>query len=94
MNPVSPVMPGSEPIEILLGKNQSEYIPLPAVYMDTAFCTMVTRWRPTAEERQKLIDGGDVILQTVTFRNPYQPVNLQVCMPDEAPILIEDFLNR
>lgn len=89
MNPVSPVMPGSQPIEIVLGKDQEEYVDLPAVYLDTPSRTMITRWRLTDEERQAIAAGADIVLQTLTFRQPFQPVNLQVVMPDESPQLLE-----
>ena len=51
MVPVSPVMPGSESIEILLGKDQPEYSPLPAVYLDNEKRPMITRWRLSSVER-------------------------------------------
>lgn len=96
MTPVSPVMPGSQPIETVFGKDQPEYIPLPAVYLDTPSRTVVTRWRLTEEERHLIANGGDVVLQQLTFRNektglpnPLQPVHLQVAMPDAMPTLVE-----
>jgi hypothetical protein len=95
MEPVSPVMPGSEDIEIVLGKGQPEYIPLPAVYLDTPSCPMVTRWRLTDEERKMVANGADVVLQQLVFRdgngrnNPFQPVHLQIVMRDEMPVLLE-----
>ena len=89
MNPVSPVMPGSESIEIVLGKDQPEYTPLPAVYLDTETCAMVTRWRPSPEERAAIGKGADIVLQQLTFRSPFQPVNLQVVMPSDCPELME-----
>lgn len=89
MTPVSPVMPGSEPIEVVLGKGQPEYEPLPAVYLDTVTCPMITRWRLSDEERKAIAEGADVVLQQLTFRNPFQPVNLQIVMPHEFPVALE-----
>lgn len=89
MDPVSPVMPGSESIEIILGKDQKEYIPLPAVYINSDSRPMVTRWRLTEEERAAVKNGADIVLQQLTFWNPFQPVNLQVVMPNENPVLLE-----
>ena len=53
MEPVSPVMPGSADIEIVLGKDQLEYLPLPAVYLSTPTLPMLTRWRFTEVERAR-----------------------------------------
>ncbi len=90
MTPVSPVMPGSEPIEIVLGKGQPEYTPLPAVYLDRRDCPMITRWRPSEIEREALANGADIVLQQLTFRQPFQPVNLQIVMPDDCPVFVEE----
>lgn len=89
MKPVSPVMLGSESIEIVLGEGQPQYVPLPAVYIDSVERPMVTRWRLTDEERSAIAEGADVVLQQLTFRAPFQPVNLQVVMPEENPVLVE-----
>jgi hypothetical protein len=88
MNAVSPVMPGSEPIEIVLGKDQPEYIPLPAVYLNAPAVPMVTRWRLTDEERAAVTEGADLVFTQLTFGMPFQPVHFQVTMPDEMPILV------
>lgn len=88
MNPVSPVLPGSEQIEVVLGENQPEYIPLPAVYLDSEMRPMITRWRLTEKERQAVRDGADVVLTQLTFRYPFQPVHLQVAYRDEMPELV------
>ena len=90
MNPVSPVMPGSEPIETVFGKGQPEYIPLPAVYLDTLSRPVLTRWRLTDEEREKVAIGGDIVLTLLTFWNPLAPSHLQICLPDEMPQLVEE----
>jgi hypothetical protein len=90
MTPVSPVMPGSESIEIVLGANQPQYDPLPAVYLDTPSCPMITRWRLDPLEREEIAAGADIVLQQLTFRGPFQPVNLQVCHSEEAPIFVEE----
>jgi hypothetical protein len=90
MTPVSPVIPGSAPIEIVLGKGQPEYEPLPAVYLDTRARNMITRWRLDEDEREAIANGADIILQQLTFRKEFQPVNLQVVGPDDAPVFVEE----
>ena len=81
-------MPGSEPIEIVLGKDQPEYTPLPAVYLNAPTVPMVTRWRPADEERAAIAAGADLVFTQLTFGMPFQPVHLQVTMPDEMPVLV------
>lgn len=90
MTPVSPVMPGSESIEVVLGKGQEQYIPLPAVYLDMKCLPMVTRWRFSDEEREAIAKGADLVTQQLTFREKFQPINYQVVMPDECPVLVEE----
>lgn len=90
MTPVSPVMPGSEFIELVLGKGQKEYIELPAVYLDQRDRPMITRWRLTDEERAVIAEGGDIVLTQLTWCQRFQPVHLQVVMPDENPVLLEE----
>jgi len=90
MTPVSPVMAGSVDIEVIIGKDQPEYIPLPALYLDTPSCPMISRWRLTDEERQAVAAGADIVLQQLTFRRPFQPINVQIVMPDDDPVLVEE----
>jgi hypothetical protein len=82
-------MPGSEPIEIVLGKDQPEYVPLPVVYLDSPSVPMLSRWRLSDEERKAIAEGADVVLTQLTFGFRFQPVNLQIALPDEMPQLIE-----
>jgi len=89
MNPASPVMPGSEHIEVVFGKDQAEYDPLPAVYLDTVSRTVVTRWRLNDEERMAIANGADIVVQVLTFQQPLQPINIQVVMPNAMPRLLE-----
>jgi hypothetical protein len=89
MKAVSPVMPGSEAIEEVLAEDQPEYDPLPVVICDTESRPMVSRWRLSEEERSAIAAGADIILQQLTFGCQFQPVNLQIVMPDEAPALLD-----
>ena len=89
MHPVSPVMPGSEPIETVFAKDQPEYLPLPTVFLDTPERPVVSRWRFTDEEREAIANGADLILTQLTFQNPLQPQHVQVCFPDQMPVLVE-----
>ena len=89
MNPVSPVMKGSEPIERVYGADQPEYVPLPAVYLDVRSRPVITRWRMDEEERAKVAEGADVVLTILTWGHALQPSHLQITMQDEDPILVE-----
>lgn len=89
MQPVSPVMPGSEEIEVVLGKDQPEYVPLPAVYLEGESRPMITRWRFTEEERLHIALGHDLVFTQMTFGNPFQPVHFQVVGRNEMPLLME-----
>ncbi len=90
MRAVSPVMIGSGPIEIVLAKEQKEYTPLPVVYLDTRARPMISRWRLDDDERAAIAAGADIVLQQLTFQMPVQPVNLQVVMPNDDPVLVEE----
>jgi hypothetical protein len=90
MQPVSPVMPGSESIEVVYGKGQPEYNPLPAVYLDTPARPVITRWRLTDEERAAIAAGADIVLTLLSFGTPLQPSHLQVCQPNEMPMFVEE----
>lgn len=91
MMPVSPVMPGSESIEVVYAKGQEEYIPLPAVWMETEHARVViSRWRLTDEEREKVAQGGDIVLQLMIGKQQLlTPSHIQVTMPNEMPQLLE-----
>lgn len=89
MEAVSPVMPGSEPIELVLGAGQQEYNPLPCVYLSAPSVPMISRWRLSDEERALIADGADIVLTELTFGYKFQPVHLQVVKPDAMPEFIE-----
>lgn len=113
MQPVSPVMPGSESIETVYGEKQQEYVPLPAVYLDTeqkvwrlwaghsktlpaVVCVerssrpVLSRWRLSDEDRKAIAEGADIVLTLLTFNAPLVPSHLQVVMPDQMPVLVEE----
>lgn len=86
MNPVSVQIPGNESDEFVIAKDQPQYIPLPAVWIRTSEgIAVVTRWRPTDEERQQVADGADIWLQSLTFGGPLQPIKLTT----ECPVELE-----
>jgi hypothetical protein len=83
MQPVSPVIPGFEEHELTYGKDQPEYMPLPALRVNVEGDDgIVTRWRPSWRERLRLIFGGDVFLYVKTFGGRLQPVMLKIEKPE------------
>ena len=90
MESVSPVMPGSKPIEIVIGEGQPQYDPLPVVYLEGDHRPMLTRWRLSHEERVAIAAGADIVLTQLTWGHAFQPVHLQICERDEMPILLDE----
>lgn len=80
MKPVSPVVPGAQDREVKIkGKGSLD---LPAVLLGDKEGTIMTRWRPTEEEKELLRRGADVLVFIKTFGQPVLPMLLQV---DESP---------
>lgn len=61
---------------VMIGKNQPQYMPLPAGIDDEGVVTTI--WEPDAEELAELMDGGYVVLQIHTFNRPIQPVRVAI----------------
>ena len=82
MKPVSPVLP-SQPVmrehEIVIAKDQPEYLPLPAIR--TVDGQVITRWQLTLWERFRLLFGGSLFLRQLTFNTPLQPQSPSVEEP-------------
>lgn len=79
MEPVSPVTTEEfKDYETVYAKDQPEYNPLPAIR--TSDGTVLTRWRPTEQERQAIAEGADILLTILTFNQPLQPLMMEVPM--------------
>jgi hypothetical protein len=87
MQPVSPVLPVSPILpdiclfgdkEVVIAKDQPQYIPLPAVVADPY---VFTRWRLSWRERLRILFSGDLWLILMTFGKPLQPVRLETQSP-------------
>lgn len=87
MKPVSPVIPGLEDYEVKIAENQDEYETLPALPVDDGR-QIVTRWRLSFRERIVALINGNIYLHNYTFRQPLQPVFLEV---DEPKLSVEFF---
>lgn len=75
---ITETIEGYEPITY--AKDQPEYIPLPALRQAISekptpqelsgwHGAVISRWRPTTEELEKLMAGDDICLETWTFGN-------------------------
>lgn len=79
MKPASPVIAGAP--EIVIAKDQPEYIPLPAIVLDGPERKIVTRWELDDEDRARLAAGGSVYLSVWTFGAHLQPIELTTIEP-------------
>lgn len=69
--PVLPSQPAMKAYEIVFAKDQPQYQPLPAIRCLDG--RIVTRWTLTWRERLRLIFGGNIYLQQLTFGEALQP---------------------
>jgi len=79
MTPVEPQRYGGAQL-VIFAKDQPEYVPLPA--MVSADGVVMTEWEPTADELERLLQGGRLRLWVHTFGHPLQPVALEVVEPE------------
>ena len=79
MTPVN--FPGAN---VTFAENQPEYIPLPALKVpNDPKGLIVTKWKLSPEELQRVQETGTIHLSVLTFNQPLQPVLLTVDMPNE-----------
>lgn len=86
MKPVSPVIEGLQHEEVIIAKDQPQYLPLPALPVNYGEI-IITRWRMTWRERLAVFLGGDIFLLIWRFQNPLQPVKLEVNAPKVDKLL-------
>lgn len=84
MLPVSPVIPDSNPDEVVYAKDQPEYLPLPAVKLYDG--TILTRWVLSEDEKRQVLEQGYIYLEVLTFNKPLQPLRLSAEVPDEFKV--------
>ncbi len=83
MNPTDPGPPGDL---VTYAYGQPEYLPLVARQINSGQ-RVRTRWQLTNEERKRVAEGADIILDLTTFGQPLQPIHLELA--DDPPILEE-----
>ena len=78
MIPASPVVPGREHEEVVLGKDQPQYLALPALPIENG---IVTRWKLSWGERLCILWTGDLYLSVLTFGQRLQPLKPMTTRP-------------
>ena len=61
---------------VIYAKDQPQYSPLPALIFPDG--KVMTEWKPSEEERERLIAGESIRLWVWTFGGPLQPVSVEV----------------
>ena len=84
MTPVVPIVPGHDLPVIVFGKDQPEYMPLPAYRSDEG--VVITRWRMTWRERWRVFWSGNIWLHVHTFNRLLQPVLLETTAPQVSQL--------
>lgn len=87
--PISPVVPGLEPYEIIIGENQPQYTPLPVLRGRGPMYAMMSRWKPTDEERQMIANGADIYISQQTFGHSFQPTCVVIAGAEASGIVKE-----
>lgn len=59
---------------VVYAENQPEYNPLPAFKAENG--VMVTCWKLSQEDFEKIVETKKIYLSVMTFNNPLQPVYL------------------
>ena len=89
MKPCSPVVSGLERYEVIFGRLQEEYQPLPALRSAGPEVAVMSRWEPTPEERLMIANGADVFVSVWTFGTAYPPTMVRVMNKNTSPALIK-----
>lgn len=75
MYPVSPVVPTADNPEIIIAEKQTEYLPLPSLKAQDG--SILTRWKLTDEEKQKVVEQGYIYLEILSFNQTLPPGVIQ-----------------
>lgn len=87
MKPISPVAPVAKLREVTFAKDQPQYLPLPAILFPDGLA--MSRWEFTDEERRLIAEGANLVFSQLTFKQPMQPIRLQVVAADADPDFME-----
>lgn len=82
MQPIE--FPGSN---VVFGKDQPEYKPLPALVIQDSLGSVITCWELTDEEIEELTRTKRLYLKQLTFGNPLQPLLPTVDLSDGIELI-------
>lgn len=66
---------------VVFAENQPEYLPLPAHRSNTSDGVVTSCWKFSFMERLKILIGGKLFLQIMTFNQPLQPLKMVLDNP-------------
>jgi hypothetical protein len=64
------------------GRDQPQYLPLPARTVDGPEGLVITEWQLTEEERTLIAHGENIRLSVMTWGERLQPVRLDITTPE------------
>lgn len=76
MKPILPANVHPDAVPIVFAADQPQYDPLPAAIDNKGL--VMTEWELSAEDLAKIVNGGRVRLWIWTFRQPLQPIQMEV----------------
>ena len=62
--------------EIVIAKDQIDYMPLPSLISNTPYRVVTSRYRLSLKERLRILFHGNLYSQIMTFGNPLQPIKI------------------
>jgi hypothetical protein len=83
-----PVLAGEER-ERTYAEHQPEYMPLRTLVGVTEQGRVLSRWRPTPEQRKMIAEGKDIFLVLLTFHRPLAPSMMLIADDSDAVELKE-----
>ena len=85
---VGPVLAGEER-ERTYAQHQREYTPLRTLIGVTEQGRVLSRWKPTPEQRRMIADGKDIFLVLLTFHGPLAPSIMLIADDSDASELMQ-----
>lgn len=74
-------------VNIVFGKDQPEYQPLPAMRFEDGHGSVITCWELTDEEIETLIKTRRLYLKQLTFGQPLQPLLPTIDLSDGIELI-------
>lgn len=73
---------------VVYAKDQPQYMPLPVCKVPGDDGLVISIWKPTDEERQRISEGANIAVSMLTYNQPLQPLmvsvsNIEEKKPDE-----------